>query len=325
MESLYLAPDFMACHAAGLSPDLDIPFLLARGERRAAVRAALLKAACLWKMQGKFIDRAPDQLRPVLLKPDLDTMGELSRGPLKDRGFVDFVTALNKELVAAKDLPTEVAIKPDGASVAINGREKKDCTGGRCRFLAKEGDEVIVTAQRFGYATLVRTLRAGEVGDYNMDAVDRETERQVAAAVHARNAAPYANCASTQLANATAPTISGSPPTLDAIGAAAARNLGRVLVLVDVRKQTASAIIYDDTLHRVVARREETLGPGSRRGIDVAPDLAVDALREWRRETATHWYKSWKFWAGFAVVAAAATGTTVYVLKEIDYDGGFIQ
>lgn len=319
LDAAYLTPDFVACHAASLSPELNVATLLGRGERSQAVRAALYGAACAWKMGPGFRTYARDALTTVLAKHDLDATSVLATSSLKDPSFLAFVAEVQAELDARPQRTTEVRITPDGARISING-QRVACETSRCRVKATDGDSVIVTAERFGYAPLITSVPAGENAQLSLTVLDSETERQVASAIHASDRAPYPKCPATALAAAPAATISGVAPSLDAIGEAAARDLGTRLVLfVDVRDRAASAMVYDRIASRVIARRAQT-ATGQRRGVDVAPGLARDALASWRARSTAHWYTSWKFWAGVAVVAAAASGTTVYLLKENDYD-----
>ncbi|MFN0245758.1 MAG: hypothetical protein ACKV2T_02545 [Kofleriaceae bacterium] len=316
MRANYLAPNFPACHAANLRADLAPARLLGIGKPIEAVRVALYGSACAWKLGPEFEPFAAAQLRFILAKDELDAIGELERSDILDPAFRDFVQALHAK-VPPKRVWTSVSVTPKGASVAINGSIK--CENSPCRFRATEGDTVVITAERFGYARYVGTLEAGRVGDFAMFSVDRETERQIAAAVQQREKSPYSACASSRVAVATPPGIGGTAPSLDAIGEAASRSLAtKVVLLVDVRAKDASAMVYDQPLKRVVARRTR-VASASQNGADLAPSVSLEALRAWRDKTTPRWYKSWKFWAGVAVVGALASGGAVYYFKENEY------
>lgn len=319
LDAAYLTPDFVACHAASLSPELDVATLLGRGERTQAVRAALYGAACAWKMGPGFRTYARDALAKVLAKHDLDASAVLASTSLKDPSFLAFLAEVQTELDARPQRTTEVKITPEGARISING-QRVTCETSRCRVKATEGDSLVVTAERFGYAPLITSVPAGDSAQLALTVLDSETERQVASAIHASDRAPYAKCPATALRAAPAPTVAGVAPSLDAIGEAAVHGLGtRLVLLVDVRDRAASAMVYDRILRRVMARRSQT-ATSNRHGIEVAPDVARDALASWRSKSTPHWYTNWKFWAGVAVVGAIASGTTVYILKENDYD-----
>lgn len=114
LDAAYLTPDFVACHAASLSPELDVATLLGRGERTQAVRAALYGAACAWKMGPGFRTYARDALAKVLAKHDLDASSVLASSSLKDPSFLAFVAEVQTELDARPQRTTEVRITPDG-------------------------------------------------------------------------------------------------------------------------------------------------------------------------------------------------------------------
>lgn len=313
MEADYLAANFAGCHATNLLPELALERLLGAHDVRSAVRAALYGAACARKLGADFLPFAEGQLRFVLAKDELDAMGELARSKVVDPDYRDYVEQLHGKVSPIR-LWTTVAVTPPGATISING-VPRTCEHDRCRIQATAGDTIVITAERFGYARYVATLEAGKTGDFALYSVDRETEHQVAAAIQRRDKAPYHACASAQVAAAPVPLIGGTAPSLDAIGEAAARGLAaKIVLLVDVRATAATAMVYDQALRRIVARRA-----AAGTGRELAPRVSREALRAWREKTATHWYTSWKFWAGVAVVGAAASGGAVYYFKENDY------
>ena len=318
MKENYLAANFNACHAGNLIADLSPERLLAADRPREAVEVALFGAACAWKLGNEFVSFAETQLRFVLAKDELDAMGVLSTSKiLRDPEFHTFVGELHKR-IPQKRLWTAVSVTPEGASISINGRANA-CARGPCRFQATEGDTVVIAAERFGYARYTGTLEAGKTGTFAMYSVDRDTEHQVASAIQRREKSPYTAACASSLPVAATPKLGGLAPSLDAIGEAASRSLAaKVVLLVDVRAKDASAMVYDQRLHRVVARRTQTAS-ASQRGSEIAPSVSLEALRGWREKTATRWYKSWKFWAGVAVVGALASGGAVYYFKENEY------